>query len=269
MVFSSDKKKLPLISLIPLVVGTILLLVVASLLTTGAFMISKATSPTPSPNSEAGEVVYDEDGAPSIDWDYWQSVNADIVAWITVPGTDIDYPVVQAHADNPEYYNYHDVYGNYSIFGCPFLHPDNEQTGILNSKNAVLQGHNIRGLNSKMFSAFANYTNEAYANEHSKIILQTPTDKLIVKVFSVEVIANAGWNTALQLNFETDELFKTYVDDCINNSCVVVDENKPTTQMWTFSTCSYFVTPDNERTVVHCSLDRHVKLSSEVSISNG
>ena len=36
------------------------------------------------------------DGAPTVDWEFWLSVNPDIVAWVSVPGTDIDYPTSTA-----------------------------------------------------------------------------------------------------------------------------------------------------------------------------
>lgn len=49
-----------------------------------------------------------------------QSKNEDTVGWITVPGTVIDYPVMQT-PDDPEYYLHHDFEKNSDIHGTPFL----------------------------------------------------------------------------------------------------------------------------------------------------
>ena len=59
---------------------------------------SAATSFDPSPSLTVEDA---EDGFPAVDWEYWQDVNPDVIGWVTVPGTPIDYPIVQAHADAP------------------------------------------------------------------------------------------------------------------------------------------------------------------------
>lgn len=44
-----------------------------------------------------------------------------VVAWLRVNGTNIDYPVAQAHESDPSFYLSHDIWGNSSRSGCPFL----------------------------------------------------------------------------------------------------------------------------------------------------
>lgn len=249
---------------IPLIAGTLLLGAMAAVLVFGALMVGRATSADPSPD---GEAAY-EDGFPIVDWDYWLSINPDIVAWVTVPGTDVDYPVIQADASAPDYWNEHDVYGDWSIFGCPFLHADNAATGgILESQNAVFQGHNIQDLNSQMFSAFANFADEAYASEHPEVLVQTPDGvKLRLQPFAVEVVPNAGYAAVLSTEFDSDAQFRQYVAERVEASQVVFEDRVPDDRMWTFSTCSYFLTPANERTVVHCSLK---SISRPISAEGG
>lgn len=254
---------------VPLTIGLVILVTVGVVAIHLSAMLYKATSISPSPGSDDGlfsfattetEESFTSDGFPVVDWEYWQSVNSDVIAWVTVPGTDIDYPIVQAHVSAPDYYNTHDVYGNYSIFGCPFLHADNEGDGILNSRNAVMQAHNINGLWSGMFSAFAAFTDRSYAQAHATVLLQTPTHKVTLTVFATEVIPYAGSDTSLVTTFAGDEAFAQYVTERVSNSSVVFDEQIPSDKMWTFSTCSYLLTPSNERTVVHCSLVSDFKI---------
>lgn len=65
----------------------------------------------PTPN-EAGE------GTPLDEYREMSQENPDMVGWIRIDGTDIDYPVVQ-RADEPNYYLKHDFAGRYTDFGCP------------------------------------------------------------------------------------------------------------------------------------------------------
>ena len=92
-----------------------------------------------------------------------------MIGWVTVPGTNIDQPIVQAHADDPTYYLHHDIYKNYNIYGCPYLDSECEELGF-ESKNAVIFGHHMN--DGSIFSAFAEYSDQEYAEEHQKILLQ-------------------------------------------------------------------------------------------------
>ena len=85
------------------------------------FDMTAKANPEPSPNAEQGDSLF-----PTVDWDYWQSINPDIIGWVTVPGTTIDYPIMQGHSDDPEYYLHHDIYGNWSIYGVPYLDEANQ-----------------------------------------------------------------------------------------------------------------------------------------------
>ena len=51
-----------------------------------------------------------------IDFNYWQNRNADVYAWIRIPGTKIDYPVVQGDEDG--YYLSHDIDKESNIYGA-------------------------------------------------------------------------------------------------------------------------------------------------------
>ena len=100
---------------------------------------SAATSFDPSPSLTVEDA---EDGFPAVDWEYWQDVNPDVIGWVTVPGTPIDYPIVQAHADAPTWYLSHDVYGNWNIYGCPYLDADCEEEGF-DSRVAYVFAHHM------------------------------------------------------------------------------------------------------------------------------
>ena len=73
------------------------------------------------------------------------NMNKDMIAWIKINGTTLDYPVMQTK-DRPNYYLRKNFYKEYSYYGTPYLQ---ENCDINNSDNLIIYGHHIN--NSKMF----------------------------------------------------------------------------------------------------------------------
>ena len=243
--------------------GYVVLYALAFLLATSAFgvwawvgsMNSRASGVSPSPAAQEPDGTnepFDTDGCAKVDWGYWQSQNPAIIGWVNVPGTDISQPICKADGSDPDYWNYHDAYGQYNLMGCPFLHADCEG-GLTDSANCVVQGHNVGGAGTGMFADFAQFSDDAYAREHKRVLLQTPMCKLELEAWCVEVIPNAGADYSLATDFESGAQFQRYCAEREDTARVVLSD-APDKQMWTFSTCSYLLTPENERTVVHCKL---------------
>ena len=74
-----------------------------------------------------------------IDFNYWQNRNADVYAWIRIPGTKIDYPVVQGDEDG--YYLSHDIDKESNIYGAIYTETVNGTD--FSSPNPVLYGHHM------------------------------------------------------------------------------------------------------------------------------
>lgn len=208
--------------------------------------------PSPAAEAEGGAPQYDSQGFAVVDWDYWRQANPAVIGWVNVPGTGVSQPICKADAGDPDYWNSHDVYGQYNFMGCPFLDADCAD-GLESSMNAVVQGHNVAGAGSGMFADFSEFADEGFAKEHARVLLQAPTAKMELSAFAVEVVPNAGSDDSLRTSFDSDADFQRYVAERVEASTVKLGE-APSSQMWTFSTCSYFLTPQNERTVVHCKL---------------
>ena len=86
--------------------------------------------------------------------------NSDLVGWISIPGTRIDYPVMQTK-DNPNFYLKHAFDKSYSSYGVPYMQ-ENCDVGI--SDNLVLYGHHMN--NGSMFSDLCKYESEDFYREH-------------------------------------------------------------------------------------------------------
>ena len=219
---------------------SILLGAIAIILAVLLIDMDQSSSPNPSGKQETS---YDNQGFPEVDWEYWKSINSDIIGWVTVPGTNIDYPIVQASSADPDYYLHHDIYKNYNVYGVPYLDASCSTYG-LDSANAVVFGHHMN--NDTMFSAFANYSDEAYAKEHSRILLQTPDWKRVEHVNLVEVID--GTKPSKRTDFIGKADYDNWYKEQIANACVTLN-NETTYGVTTFCTCSYNIF-DNERTLV-------------------
>lgn len=91
-----------------------------------------------------------------------KKLNPDVKAWIQVPKTNIDYPVVQGQ-DDMEYIN-KNVYGEFELSGAIFLSCLNKDD-FSDSYNLVY-GHNMK--NGGMFADVADFTNKEYFETHQK-----------------------------------------------------------------------------------------------------
>ena len=105
-------------------------------------------------------------------------LNPDMRGWLTVEGTNIDYPVVQGE-DNIRYVNT-DVYGNYSLAGSIFL--DYRNASDFSDSYCLLYGHHITG--DVMFGGLINFRDASYFSRHETAILYTPNQVYTVKLFA-------------------------------------------------------------------------------------
>lgn len=96
-----------------------------------------------------------------------QAEYSDIQGWISIPGTCVDYPVLQSSADEPEYYLRRTYKGERRTAGSIFFQWDCSPE----SKNLVVYGHNMN--DGTMFAVLQKMADEAFRTEHSKILLQT------------------------------------------------------------------------------------------------
>lgn len=112
------------------------------------------------------------------------------VAWIEIPGTDIDYPVMQKQGD-PEYYLRRNYKGEYSYSGTTFL---DENCHIRLSKNLVVYGHNMK--DGTMFSDLTKYKDLPFCTEHQSIKLTIDGITYNYTLYAVcSVDASDGWYT--------------------------------------------------------------------------
>ena len=105
--------------------------------------------------------------------------HSDSVAWLYIPDTNINYPVMQS-GDN-EYYTRRAVDGSYLYAGSLFM--DYRCSSDFSDFNSVIYGHNMG--NGTMFANIPNYENEEYFMNHSFGWLTTENDVRLIDFFAV------------------------------------------------------------------------------------
>ena len=181
-----------------------------------------------------------------IDFDSLKKKNKEIVAYLKVPGTNIDYVVVKGK-DN-SYYLKHNLYKQSSVAGWIFMDYHNKLDG--NDKNIVIYGHNT--YNGTMFGTLKNaLKKEWYENPDNHIInLVIEGDVLTYQVFSTYTIKAEDYyiNTKFKDNNEFNKFVTTLKKRSVNKYNVEVDGED---SILTLSTC---VTGGKSRMVVHAKL---------------
>ncbi len=170
------------------------------------------------------------------------SMNSDCVGWISIPNTDLSYPVMHTPNNSEKYLNM-DFYGNYSYSGTPFL----DARCSLNSDNLIVYGHHMN--DGSMFGTVCNYINEDYRNKRPQIVLETNEGVSSYTVFSVmKAKSNDKWYRFTDC--ETEKKFNSKVAYAKENS-VYETEFTPSygQQLLTLSTC-YGNTKDGRILVV-------------------
>ena len=171
--------------------------------------------------------------------------NPNCVGWVSVADTRIDYPVMYTPND-PEYYLHRNFEGNESAAGTPFL----GKGCLLDGNSAIIYGHNMN--DGSMFAAFADYSNLDFANEHARILVQTPEAKKVYLARCVDIVNGTELAKRTDFNDETD--YREWYDSQLSGADVVIDAiTQPQTAI-TFCTCSYNYS-SNERTLVVASPD--------------
>lgn len=118
-----------------------------------------------------------------ISWGDLRAINPQITAWITIPGADISYPIVQGSDD--EFYLQHNFEGKEDLFGCIFLGCAHSKD--LTDTHSFLYGHNMEG--DMMFANLNRYEQPEFLRQCPQIEITTPERKFFYKIFSVEQAA--------------------------------------------------------------------------------
>ena len=154
-----------------------------------------------------------------IDFEYWQGESSDIYAWVKVPGTQVDYPVLRNEED-PDYYLRKDIYGNYLFAGSLFTESSYNGDDF-SDRMTIIYGHNMP--DGSMFGELQ-YTYSYYDSftENNEIFVYLPDRELHYDIIASLPYSNL--HIMEQYNrFQTDYDVKDFLTYVMNvhyiNAC--------------------------------------------------
>ncbi len=180
----------------------------------------------------------------NVDFSDLKEVNKDVIGWIKVEGTNINYPFVQA-ADN-SYYLTHTFDRSYNRAGWVFLDYRNNLT---NGRNTILYAHGR--INTTMFGSLNKILTNGWTKDANNYIIKISTveESSLWQIFSAYHIPTT--NDYIQTDFRSDEEFGNFLNTLKGRSMFDFRTSIGSTdKILTLSTCYN----EFEKMVVHAKL---------------
>ena len=173
---------------------------------------------------------------PVVDFEALRETGPDIIGWLTLPDTPVNYPVTQA--DDNEYYLHHLYDGTYNKVGCLFA--DYENKADFSDRNTIIYGHNMR--DGSMFAALNEYDEQSYFDTHKQMYLVTPEGGYLCEIFAAFVAkpSESGSDTSpWRLSWKDDGSYTTWLTAMAERSVVETDVTVTSSdKVLTLSTCT-------------------------------
>lgn len=161
-----------------------------------------------------------------------QKQNPDAYAWIIIPETQINYPIMQSGEDDIYYLNHTFE----RIEGLPgSIYTEKANSKEFTDNNTVIYGHNMK--NGTMFAELRGYSDEAFLKKHPYVYIYTPTKSLKYQVFAVYITNNQ--HILRSHNFEDDSVYENYLDEIFKRNSLKNMKSDVTVsnKIITLSTC--------------------------------
>ena len=164
-----------------------------------------------------------------------ENTNADIYAWIYVPNTKIDYPVLQHPTDNYYYLNYN-LDGSKGYPGC--IYTENYNSKEFSDPLTVMYGHNMK--NGSMFANLHLFEDSQFFDENRYIYIYLPDDVLVYEIFASYIHSDA--HLLYGTNYSDEVHFAAYIDEVLSQRSMNVNlregvEVDTDDKILTLSTC--------------------------------
>ncbi len=185
-----------------------------------------------------------------IDFASLQAQNPDIYAWIQIPDTVIDYPVVQ-HLEDNTFYLMHTVEGQEGYPGSIYSEYYNNKD--FSDPVTIFYGHNMS--DGSMFAGLHRYADNLYMKEHQIVTIYTPDSIRRYQIFAAVLFDDRHLLGCF--DFSNKKVYQNYLDDLMKqrNMTAVIDDSVQVTaddRILVMSTCDG--ADKNARYLVHAVL---------------
>lgn len=205
---------------------------------------------------------------------YYQSLNSDVKAWLKIPGTNINYPVLQ-NASEDHYYLHRGLDRGQSYYGVLWTQTATRfGSGDSLSSNNVIYGHNWKNcrwnaapstyyVGQQMFESLLSYHYTSWAEQYPYIYYSTPSEEMAFVIFACFYTEGSDWYINAEGNI--DGVISGAQSRSRHNFGVDVNSSD---KLLTLSTCTrYYGNTDNQRFVVMARLLRPGEEMGPVSVT--
>jgi|GEM_PF-111793 sortase B len=168
--------------------------------------------------------------------------NKEMVGWIEIPDTEVNYPVVQK-ADDNSYYLTHAFDQSEDKNGSIFM--DYRSSVVNTTTNTILYGHNMAS--GKMFAALKNYENASYLEAHKTVTFNTIYEQRTYEIVAVclgqvENQDSSGYRYYNFISAQKAQDMQDFVDYVSSRNIYGKQvEISTTDQLLTLSTCNHYI----------------------------
>lgn len=159
----------------------------------------------------------------------WQT-NPDTVAWLEIPGTGIDHPVVWNGSNSTYLTMAFD--GSYSRNGTVFL--DFESSPAFEGRHHIIYGHNWQ--NGEMFDPLTRFSEQSFYEAHREILLYTPEET--IRLRTVACLDGPARAENRRTRFADEDAFYRYLEQ-MTEGCAFRTLPDRAPEAFTFITCNY------------------------------
>lgn len=203
--------------------------------------------------AEYAKLTDDAEQPPVVDWAGLREMNPDIVGWLQVPGTVVNYPVYQS--GNNDYYLNHAPDHSYSIGGSVFLDFEDKAPGMEDSQT-IVYGHHMR--NGSQFKQIADMDKQELFDGVKLVWYCVEKDGQQVNYDLAPVFVyytNEGDTEVRQFTFENDGKYREYLNMYFEKAVTKREDAeeilKQVEHIFTLSTCNYI--DGQGRTLLVCA----------------
>ncbi len=176
-------------------------------------------------------------------------INEEVVGWLRIPNTVINYPVVQAE-DN-EYYLSRNLKKETSSAGSIFM--DYRNNLSMNSPHTILYGHRMK--DGTMFGQLTQFLNEDFLKKHSHFQFETLTESYDLEIFSIYITTTDF--DYIKTSFEHGEEYAQFLQQIKQKSYYEMDVDVAEEDyILTLSTCDYTLDVEDGRLVIHAIIKK-------------
>lgn len=144
-----------------------------------------------------------------VDFEALWETNPEIYAWIYIPDTEINYPVLQHDGDNA-YYLHRNEAGNYFSGGC--IYSEDYNSKDFTDRMTVLYGHNLRS--GKMFAGINDFADVNYFDEHRYMYVFLPDRELVYEIFAAYPHSNE--HLLINHDFDNREEYEEFFEEALS-----------------------------------------------------